>query len=291
MGIAVLVIFYGSAIFCIVALAIMVTRYVRAPLHVHWEVYRGSSVYELPEWWTKSHRNLGDKLKTIALNILFLREYYQRNRSFWSVLFIFHIGLYLLVLWHIWLFASAAIIDIETSSSWIIIWGYVATGMVFIGSAGIFIMRIADVDLKAYYPAIHYAKWVFVIVALAGGFYAVFFYFGGNASNVLAYVNEQLAFELEAKIHAPVPTSIHLLFIAPWLIYLPFSHIMKIFFRYYHELRWEGKPNLPGSDVEKEIKKLLNKPISWSAPHIQSGKTWAEAATQIPEYMSGAEKK
>ena len=291
MGIAVLVLFYGSAVFCVVALVWMMVKYVRAPLHLHWELYREGSVYESPEWWTKPHRSFADKLKSVILDILFLREYYHRNRSFWYLLYIFHTGLYLLVLWHVWLFAGAATINIETAPTWGVVWGHVATALVFIGAVGILIKRIVDADLKVYYPAIHYIKWVFVIVALAGGFYAVYFYFGGQASSVLAYVNEQLAFELESKINAPIETSLHLLLVVPWLIYLPFSHIMKLFFRYYHHLRWDDKPNLVGSDVEKKVKGLLNRPVSWSAPHIQSGKTWGEVAVGLPEDTTGAESK
>ena len=291
MGIAVLVLFYGSAIFCLIAIAVMMVKYARAPLHLHWEFYRGSSVYELPDWWTKTHRDLGGKIKSAVIDILFLREYYHRNRAFWYVLFIFHAGLYLLVFWHIWLFASAATIDIENAPMWGIVWGHVATGLVFIGAVGILIRRITDEDLRVFYPPIHYIKWVFVIIALAGGFYAVFFYFGGNTAAVLEYVKHQLAFELESKINAPVATSIHLLVVVPWLIYLPFSHMMKVFLKYYHQLRWDDKANVRGSDVEKQIKELLNKPVSWAAPHIQSGKKWAEVATEMPGEKSGVETK
>jgi len=286
LGIAVLAIFYGSAIFCVIAFVVMMARYANAPLHLRWELYRESSVYELPEWWTKPHGSFIGKLKSVALDILLLREYYHRNRSFWYFLHLFHAGLYLLILWHVWLFASAATINIEAAPVWGIVWGHVATTMVFIGSVGILVKRITDKDLRAYYPLIHYIKWVFVVITLAGGFYAVFFYFGGNIASVLEYVNHQLAFELESKIGAPAATSAHLLLIAPWLIYLPFSHIMKLFLRYYHQLRWDDRPNLMGGDVEKKVKKLLDKPVSWSAPHIQSGKKWGEVAKGLPEDRS-----
>jgi len=159
----------------------------------------------------------------------------------------------------------------------------VATAMVFIGSVGILAKRILDKELRAYYPPIHYVKWVFVLITLASGFYAVFVYFDGNISSVLAYVNKQLAFELETKIHAPAVTSIHLLLSFPWLLYLPFSHIIRAFLRYYHELRWDDKPNLVGSDVARNAKRLLDQPVSWSAPHIPRGRTWAEIASDKNE--------
>ncbi len=282
-GVAVLLIFYGSAAFCIVALIVMMTRYVRAPLHLNWELYRGSSVYELPEWWTRSLRSFSDKIKSIIVDILFLRQYYQRNRRFWYFLFPFHFGLYLLILWHVWLFASAAMVSARAASGLGTVWGYTATAMVFVGSIGILVERITEKDLRAYYPAIHYAKWVFIVITLATGFYAVLFHFGGNISSVLTYVNQQLAFHLESKLNAPAASSAHLLIVAPWLIYLPFSHITKLFLRYYHELRWDNKPNLAGTKIERNVKELLEKPISWSAPHIQSGRSWSEVAQGLPE--------
>jgi len=280
-GIAVLVFFYGSAVFCTIAGLMMIVRYIRAPLHLHWELYRGSSIYELPEWRTKQHPGFSTQLKAIIWDILSLREYYQRNRPFWYFLFSFHFGLYLLILWHVWLFVAAGTMP-GAKPVWGIVWGHTATALVFVGSVGILTKRILNKDLRLYYPPIHYAKWVFVIVALAGGFYAVFFYFGGDSASVLAYVNHQLAFELESKLRAPGATSAHLLIVAPWLIYLPFSHIMKLFLRYYHQLRWDHKPNLTGSDVEKQVIELLNKRVSWSAPHIQSGQKWGEVAVSLP---------
>ncbi len=67
--------------------------------------------------------------------------------------------------------------------------------------------------------------------------------------------------------------------------------MMKLFFRYYHHFRWDDKPNLRGSDMEKGIEKLLDKPVSWSAPHIQTGKKWSEVAVKLPGHMIKTEKK
>ena len=280
MGIAVLVLFYGSGIFFVIASIIVLLRHISSPMHLHWELSKGSSVYELPEYWTRPHRSIITKLKSIALDVLLLRGYYQQNRSFWYWLIIFHGGLYLLIIWHIWLFASSVTLSAEASPLWATVFGYAATGMIFLGSAGILAKRILDKELRAYYPPLHYVKWMFVIITLAGGFYAVLVYFDGNISSVLAYVKDQLSFEMEHKLHAPVVTSLHLLFVFPWLIYLPFSHTMRVFFRYYHELRWDDKPNLVGSDVERNVTRLLDQPVSWSAPHIQSGRTWSEIASK-----------
>ena len=288
-GIAVTVIFYGSIVFCVIASVVRIVRYANAPLHLRWELYRGSSVYELSDWWTKTHIGFKDKLKSVVLDILSLREYYHRNRGFWYVLYIFHIGLYLLVLWHIWLFVGAVTIDIEAAPLWGLVWGGVASGLVFIGGAGILIKRITDEKLKVYYPRIHYFKWAFILITLAGAFYSVQFFFGASMPAVMEYVKSQLSFELEHKLHPPLVPALHVLFLSPWLIYLPLGHIMQLFFRYYHELRWDHVPNLRGSDIERRVKKLLSQPVTWSASHIQSGKRWSEVAQGLPEDTTGKE--
>jgi len=61
--------------------------------------------------------------------------------------------------------------------------------------------------------------------------------------------------------------------------------MMHLFAKYflYHNVRWEDEPNVKGGKLEKKVKEALNFGVSWSAPHIQAGKTWAEVATTLPE--------
>jgi hypothetical protein len=82
MGGTVLFFFYGSILFCFIVSVVRMAKYGRAPLHLRWELYRGSSVYELTDWWKKSPRRFGEKLREVTLDILSLREFYHRNRSF-----------------------------------------------------------------------------------------------------------------------------------------------------------------------------------------------------------------
>jgi len=290
MGGIVLAVFYGSIVFCVIALAVRMVKYARAPLHIRWEFYRGSSTYELVDWWTRPHWSFGEKLKSVAQDIFLLRDYFKRNRGFWYWLYTFHIGLYLLVIWHIWLFIVPVVTNVDNNSTVGVVWGHIATVLVFIGAAGILIKRLTDKELRAYYSPLHHIKWLFIIVTLGGGFYAVQVYFGGNMVEVFSYLRGQLAFELEHKLNPPVVTSLHVLFVSPWLIYLPFGHIMQLFFRYFHELRWDHVPNERGSNIEQKVQKLLEHRISWSAPHIQTGSKWGEVAQGLPENPAGDEK-
>ena len=280
---SVVFIFYGSMLFLAIAVVVRLIRYVRAPVHLRWEMHRESSVYEKSEWWTKTEISFLGKLKSAALDILLQREYYHNNRSFWYLLICFHVGLFLLIIWHAWLFIVALVINVEAAPTWGIVWGHVATAMITIGGLGILIKRLTDADMKAYYARTHHLKWLFIVATLAGGFYSVQFFFEGSSVEVVRYVNDQLQFEMSHKLSPAVVPALHMLFISAWMVYLPFSHTLKLFFRYYHELRWDHVPNVRGSSLEKRIESLLERRVSWADSHIQTGKKWGEVAAGMPE--------
>jgi nitrate reductase gamma subunit len=284
MGAMILFIFYGSILFFILATALRVRRCMNAPIHLHWELYKGSSIYELTDWWAKTHSTFGKKLWSMVLDLLFLREFYHRNRRFWYPLFVFHIGLYLLILWHVWLFIRSVVGGIETVSIFGWVWGIFSTLLTFIGGLFIFIMRMTDEELKVYYPPIHYVKWIFLLLTLVGGVIAVDIHFHSSMPALLKYVREQVTFQnFEHKLHPALAPALHILFASVWLVYLPFSHVYQLFFRYYHTLRWDDVPNLRGSETERRIKEHLERPTTWSAPHIQSGKRWREVASELQQ--------
>ena len=288
MGIALLVLFYGSIVFFLIAVVYKLFKFARSPVNLKWEIYKGSSIYEQSDWWTKKDETFGKKLKAVLADILLQREYYRRNRGFWFVLMTFHIGLYLLILGHAWLFIAAAVIDIETASALGVVLGHIITGLITVGGLGVLIWRLTDADMRAFYPKTHYFKWLFIIITLAGGFYSVQYFFEGSSVNLLYYVNEQIQFDFAHKLHPSLPPALHMLFISFWLIYLPFSHIMQLIFRYYHELRWNHVPNLRGSTIEKKLINQLERRVSWSDPIIQTGMKWGEVAAGIPKDETGA---
>jgi nitrate reductase gamma subunit len=282
MGPMILFIFYGSILFFIIATALRMKKCVNAPLHLHWELYKGSSVYEMAEWWGKTHNTFGEKLWSMLLDILFLREFYHRNRKLWYPLYVFHLGLYLLILWHVWLFVRSVTVEIEGASVFGWAWGTFSTLLTFTGGMAILIMRIKDEELKVYYPPIHYVKWIFLLLTLVGGVIAVDIHFKSSMPALLKYVREQVTFaNFEHKLHPSFGPAFHIAFASVWLIYLPFSHVFQLFFRYYHYLRWDDVPNARGGVIENSVKKLLEQPVTWSAPHIQSGKRWREVASEL----------
>jgi nitrate reductase gamma subunit len=295
MGGLILFLFYGSILFCVIASVVRMTKYACAPLHLRWELHQGSSVYELSDRRERSAGPFGEKLGEVIPNILFLREFYHRNRSFWYFLALFHWGFYLLILWHVWLFITAVTLPIESASFQSgsiggVVFGHVATGLTLIGGIGILIKRMIDGELSSYYPRIHYLKWFLILLILVGGFLSVVFHFNSNTLELLRYVKDQVTFQnLEHKLHPEFAPASHVLFVSFWLLYLPFSHILQIFFRYYQHLRWDDVPNRKGSIIERKVERLLNRPIRWSAPHIPSGKKWREAVSLRPSLLPPGE--
>ncbi|OPY76939.1 MAG: hypothetical protein A4E65_02966 [Syntrophorhabdus sp. PtaU1.Bin153] len=284
MGGVVAFLFYGSILFCLIGSSIKITGFIKTPLHLKWEYYKGSSVYESIDWWTRAPTGFREKVVTALVDIIFLREYYRRNPQYWFFLYLFHLGIYLLILWHIWLFAASVLPDPEGTRGYGLAWGHGATILACIGTLGILILRITDRELRLYYAPLHYIKWVLMMITLAGGFYAVHVYFGGSIPAVLKYVRAQVTFSDTAqKFHPPPATAAHVLLGSVWLVYLPFSHILRLFFRYYHGLRFDEVPNVPGGIIEKRVKELLGKPVTWAGPHIRSGKSWRETATGLPD--------
>jgi len=278
MGGIVLFLFYGSIVFCLIASAARVRKYLSAPLHLRGELYRGSSIYELPDWSKRSPRRFGQKVRGMILDVLLLREFYQRNRSFWYFLFLFHAGIYLLFVWHLWLFFTALILPFESAWGGGLAFGHVATAFSLIGGSGILLKRIVDPELRVYYTRIQYLKWFLILLILAGGVTAVVFHFDSDVPQLLRYVKVQVTFQdMELKLQPAVAPASHVFLVSFLLFYLPFSHTLQIFFRYYQQLRWDDVTSGPGSTVESKVEGQLQRPISWSAPHIQSGESWGQA--------------
>jgi hypothetical protein len=118
---------------------------------------------------------------------------------------------------------------------------------------------------------------VLILLILAGGFLAVVFHFDSDVPQLVRYVNTQVTFQnLELKLHPALGPASHVFFVSFWLLYLPFSHVLRLFFRYYQYLRWDGVPNTSGSTIEEKVTENLDRPVSWSAPHIKPGKAWRE---------------
>ncbi|MBA7514495.1 hypothetical protein ES705_06525 [subsurface metagenome] len=303
---------YVSYLFIIAAYTVKVMKVARMPLHLRWELYPvahekgykyGGSYFEEPEWWTKPRRKSGIRSIIYMLKkYLFFGEYYRRNRGYWLGLYPWHIGFYLIVSFHILSFFGALAIvttGLSISAESANILGrliYYLTLVVAVssfvlgsvGSIGLLTKRLVDKDLRAYASPVNYFNYLFFLAVFLSGLFAWYF-FDPTLSAYREFWKSLIAFrymDVEPAIYT------HIMLFSLFLIYLPFTrsthYITKLFA--FFGVRWDDAPNLRGSDIEKKVKEALNQPVSWSAPHIQSGKKWSEVAKGMPEDTTGTER-
>jgi nitrate reductase gamma subunit len=69
-----------------------------------------------------------------------------------------------------------------------------------------------------------------------------------------------------------------------FLTYLPATRMIHFFSKYftYHSVRWDDRPREAGSAMDRSLAAALDFGVSWSAPHVRTGRTWAEVATNLP---------
>ena len=138
--------------------------------------------------------------------------------------------------------------------------------------------------MRAYATPSNYFNYVFFLIVFVSGLVSWTF------DPTLASYREFWQSLIRVKyMTAETATYIHIMLFSLFLIYLPFTrsthYITKLFA--FFSILWNDKPNLKGSQMEKKIGDELGQTVTWSAPHIQSGKTWGEVATQLPESITG----
>ena len=72
---------------------------------------------------------------------------------------------------------------------------------------------------------------------------------------------------------------------ALFLLYLPATRMVHFFSKYftYHSVRWDDRPRETGSAMDRRLAAALEYGVSWSAPHVGPGRTWAEVAAGLPD--------
>jgi len=303
---------YLSYLLIIALYTVKVMKVVRMPLHLRWELYPvvhekgykyGGSYFEEPEWWTKPRKKSGIRSIIYLLKkYLTFGEYYQRNRGYWFGLYPWHVGFYLIVSFHILSFFGALAIvvaGLPITSESVSILGriiyyltlVVAVGSFVLGSVGsigLLVKRLVDKDLKDYASPINYFNYLFFLAVFLSGLIAWYF-FDPTLSGYREFWKSLITFRY---MDVEPATYTHIMLFSLFLIYLPFTrsthYITKLFAFFW--VRWDDAPNLEGSKIEGRVREALNKPVSWSAPHIQSGKSWGEVAQGMPEDTSGKER-
>ncbi|MFC1966020.1 respiratory nitrate reductase subunit gamma [Chloroflexota bacterium] len=272
------------------------------PQHLRWELYpiphekgyrHGGSYFEELEWWNKPQEKSTFRSVLYMLKQYFLFSgYFNRKRGYWLSLYPWHVGFYLIVFFHILTFFGAlamvttgiTISSISTSSLGIGLYYLtlvVAVGGFILGSfgsIGMLIERLVNKDLKDYASPMNYFNYIFFLIVFLSGLISWAF-FDLTLSAYREFWASLITFQFTS---VEAATYTHIMLFSLFLIYLPFTrstHYITIFLAYFGVF-WGDKPNRRGGKIEMEVKELLENPVSWAAPHIQSGEKWSDIVTR-----------
>jgi nitrate reductase gamma subunit len=271
------------------------------PVHLRWELYpvpheeghsNGGSYLQEPEWWTKPRRKSFIKdIIFIVKDYLTFAQYYRLNRGYWSVLYVWHVGFYLIVLFHglVAIGALAMIggvneISAGTGNAGITFFYYLTLavgvagfGLGCLGSIGVLTRRLFDPDLRRFASLKNYFSYVFYFFVFLSGIIA----WAAFDTSFTVYREFYHAVFTLSDVHVDAALVSHAVLFAMFLFYMPSTQAMHYatkFFSFF-AIRWNDAPNLRGSKVEKKIEALLNQPVTWSAPHIRERGNWVDVAT------------
>lgn len=289
---------YVAVVVLLTGIVLRVAKYARAPMHLRWELYpvphekgrdHGGSYFEETDWWTRPREtSLAWEIGAMLEEMLLIRSLWRHNRPQWFASFPFHAGLYLLVGFIVMLAIGAGVEQPlgPASPVWLAVQGVTA----FVGVAGLLsgtlgavlllCRRFFDPVLRAASCFADYFNLVFLLAVFVAAVFAwaiadpVF-------SQLREFIHGILSLSPAAGIGTPIAAEAALASL--FMIYLPFTHMTHFVAKYFtfHQVRWDDAPNLGDSAMQKRIMANLSRRVGWSAPHIQSEKSWAEAATEV----------
>ncbi len=272
-------------------------QYSGHPLANRWELYPvpgepgvrrryGGSYYEEAEWWTRPRQisrdgQYGEMLK----EMLFMKSLFAGRRKFWIPSYAMHLGIYMLGLFTLFLFAGAVMEiagappDVSGgagSRPWsalvyfaTVVTGFAGAFLTAWGSLSLLIYRSADRTLRKYTTGDEYFNLLFILAAAASALAAWSADPGFHFTRGVV-----LAMITFTPIKAGVAFTVHLLLFGALLIYIPMTKMSHYIGKYFafHKVLWDNEPNLKGSALEKKIEKnLANRPWDgWSSPHTKS---------------------
>ena len=145
--------------------------------------------------------------------------------------------------------------------------------------AGLTIFRLVDRNLRLCTTPVIYFNLLFALAISFTGFLN-WLWFDRTFTVYREYVKSLITFTPASGLHPLM--IINLLLTSLFMIYVPCSRMMHFVTKYfvYHKILWETAHLPDDSRQSKELSLLLHKKISWAAPHISTGSTWEEVASE-----------
>nr|MBN2277440.1 hypothetical protein [candidate division Zixibacteria bacterium] len=296
---------YISFLVAIIAMVVKTMRYINAPEGLRWELYPvphekgrsdyGGSYLEELDWWTKPrHSDMFNELKEMAEEIILFKGVWRNNLKVWLFSFPFHFGLYLSIGWLALLLLGgilqAAGMAIGNTAGFLgvlihyatLITGYAGLILAGFGALGLLVWRLTDKGQRAYNSPMEYFNLLAFDVVVAIALIAQFSTDPGFLA-VRSYMQSLVTFS------TPIVTGgwlkAEIIAVSLMIMYIPLTRMSHFVAKYflYHAVRWNDKPNERGSRLEKSLVKMLNQKVGWSAPHVKTGKSWAEVVTEAKD--------
>jgi len=300
MALALAILTYFAYAFIIFMDARKAIKYAKMPVHLRWDLYpmvrNGDGSHDTAfRQGTQSDKNRGKRFIKSFLFILkdnfYLGEYFHKNRRYWCVLFPWHVGFLLILTFNglcfLAAFSTFAGLSLPPEPSnlvgrslyyAILVTGFGSFIIGSLGSIGMLTIRLASRELRAYASPINYFNYVFLLAVFSTGFYAGYS-FDPTFSEYRGFWKGLVTL---SPIDVHFAWAIHIILFALVKLYLPFTRSMHYVTRFFAFLwvYWDDRPNVKGSAIEKAVQGSMDHPVSWSAPHIPSGKRWSDLNSQ-----------
>jgi len=145
---------------------------------------------------------------------------------------------------------------------------------------GLIVKRLVDKGLRLYTAPVVYFN-LFLALAIFSSGFCSWLWWDPAFSLSREYIKSLLTFNAIVQVNPAM--SAQVILISLFMVYLPFSRMMHFAAKHFtfHRVLWEDEPTAQGSAMDKKLRKLLDSRVSWSAPHIQSGKKWREVAAEV----------
>lgn len=296
---------YVSFFFFIIVITLNVKKYAKAPTHLRWELYpvpgeaeheHGGSFLEHVDWWKgKVKIKIGSELRELFQEMLFIKRLYKSKRKYWYLSFLFHGGIYMILGWFLFLFMGGIFLVTGAVSGPLfqavfyltLVFGYIGVIAATAGGVGLVIARYSDTNLRDLSTTIDGFNLVFALAVMISGIFALSYdpYFN-IARNFMAYLISGMGYVLPTKFSVVFypATSIQLILLCCFLIYVPFSRLTHFLGKYftYHTVMWDSEPSMQrgmfSDKYDKNVKSNLEMKIPWSGPHVPYGKKWKEVS-------------
>lgn len=282
-------IWLGSTAF-VVGCAWRAWRYARAPVHLRWDLYpvahdprreHGGSHLEEKDWWTKPRRtSLLGEIVVMAEEIVLLKGVFRHNRRVWWGSLPFHWGLYLMAAVTLGLLLSSLGLAVRGWPWTLTAAGALGGALLALGSLVLLYLRTRDRRLRPYTSPFDLIN--LALLAVLGVLSAAV----ATAPTGMLVVLAATADVLRGRApHVSPLVATQMSLASLFLMYLPATRMVHFFAKYftYHTVRWDDRPREAGTAMDRSLAAALDFGVSWSAPHVQRGKTWAEVTAGLPD--------